>query len=199
MKEILLQAPDSQLDASMKPLVEKWSSPAKAIEILEVLDWCIHGSLASGLVVTLLQKLYDAALETEQVTHADMEKLATWRGKEKKGIPNVFPMEILEEIGRFIPSPQPSPPEELCALPEGSGLSWVAGDFLGIGLPALHLNGKKVGWLTPGVYGDNDEVLWTAFDNRTKENGCNPIVKIGDKARAPLLEASRALVELILQ
>jgi hypothetical protein len=170
----------------MKPLVEKWSSPAKAIEILEVLDWCINGSLASGLVVTLLQKLYDAALETEGVTHADMEKLATWRGPPPadKGP---------------VPEAPPSPPEELCALPEGSGLSWVAGDFLGIGLPALHLNGKKVGWLTPGMYGDNDEILWTAFDNRTQENGCNPIVKIGDKARAPLLEASRALVEAILQ
>lgn len=82
MKEIFLQAPDSQLDASMKPLVEKWSSPAKAIEILEVLDWCIHGSLASGLVVTLLQKLYYAALEAEGTTHAEVEKLAVWRKEE---------------------------------------------------------------------------------------------------------------------
>ena len=78
-KKLLLTAPDGQLDASMRPLIEKWDSPAKAIQVLEVLDHCVHASLASGFTVRLLQMLYDAALKNEGVTHEDVAKLATWR------------------------------------------------------------------------------------------------------------------------
>jgi len=80
MKEILLEAPDSQLDASMKPLVQKWSSPPKAIEILEVLDHVINGGLASGLITTVLQNMYTEALVREKVGHDEVVKLAKWRG-----------------------------------------------------------------------------------------------------------------------
>lgn len=75
----LLESPDSQLDASMKPLVKKWGNPPGALQILEVLDHCIHGSLASGFVVTLLQVLYDVACKREGVTHEALVPLATWR------------------------------------------------------------------------------------------------------------------------
>ena len=79
MKEILLEAPDSIIDASMKPLIEKWSDPTKALEILEVLDYCIHGSLAAGFVVSTLQILYNEALQKEGLTHEELTKSATWR------------------------------------------------------------------------------------------------------------------------
>lgn len=78
-KEVFLTAPDHQLDAQMKALVEKWSEPPTAIQILEVLDHCIHGALASGLVVKLLQMFYSDTLKAEGKTHEDMVKLATWR------------------------------------------------------------------------------------------------------------------------
>jgi hypothetical protein len=79
MKQLLLTAPAGQLDACMKPLIEKRDTPAKAVQILEVLDSCIHGGLASGFTVRLLQMLYDAALTTEKTTHETVVKLAIWR------------------------------------------------------------------------------------------------------------------------
>ena len=79
LKELLLQAPDTQLDASMFPLIEKWSDPETALQVLEVLDKCIFCSLASGFTVTLLQHLYDAALKRENTTNEEVSKQATWR------------------------------------------------------------------------------------------------------------------------
>lgn len=75
----LLQLSDNQLDASMKPLIEKWSGTPTAVQILEVLDHCIHASLASGFVVTVLQALYDDACKNEGTTHEVVVKNATWR------------------------------------------------------------------------------------------------------------------------
>ncbi len=77
--DYLLQAPDTQLGAGMRPLIEKWSETPTAIQILEVLDHCIHGSLASGFVVTLLQTLYDDACKHEGTSHEELLKHATWR------------------------------------------------------------------------------------------------------------------------
>jgi hypothetical protein len=78
--DLLLGSSNTQLDALMKPLVRKWSDPPKAIEILEVLDYCIRGSLASGFIVATLQVVYDSALKTEGTTHEALLPLATWRG-----------------------------------------------------------------------------------------------------------------------
>lgn len=75
----LLEAPDSQLDARMKPLIEKWSDPPTPLQILEVLDHCIHGSLASGFVVSLLQMQYGRACEDAKTTHEEVVKGAKWR------------------------------------------------------------------------------------------------------------------------
>lgn len=79
MIDLLLAAPDSQLDVAMKPLISKWSEPPTAIQVLEVLDHCIHGSLASGFMVRFLQALYDMACKREQTTHEEVVKGATWR------------------------------------------------------------------------------------------------------------------------
>lgn len=77
--DYLLIAPDSQLDAAMKPFISKWQNPPKAIEILEVLDYCIHDALASGIVVIVLQTMYNAAIKIENTTHEEVIKYATWR------------------------------------------------------------------------------------------------------------------------
>ena len=80
LKSMLLMAPDTQLDAQMFPLIEKWDEPQPtSLQILEVLDHCIFASLASGFVVSLLQELYNARLKTEGKTHEDNVPLATWR------------------------------------------------------------------------------------------------------------------------
>jgi hypothetical protein len=79
LKAMLLAAPDSQLDASMFPLIEKWDMPPKALQILEVLDHCIHCALASGFTVTLFQVMLDEAMTNEGTTHEELVKLASWR------------------------------------------------------------------------------------------------------------------------
>jgi hypothetical protein len=81
LKNILLTAPDGHLDKSVFPLIEKWDEPPKSIQVLEVLDNCIHGSLASGFVVGVLQKLYEEALENDKTTHEKNVPLATWRNR----------------------------------------------------------------------------------------------------------------------
>lgn len=75
----LLSAPDSQLDAKVKPLIEAWSTPPAPLQVLAVLDQCVHGSLASGVVVTILQILYEDSLRVANTTNEDVIKLATWR------------------------------------------------------------------------------------------------------------------------
>lgn len=75
----LAKAPESQLDPAMRKLIEKWDSPPTALQILEVLDWSIHGSLASGFLINVFQVLYEGALEEEGKTHEEIESLATWR------------------------------------------------------------------------------------------------------------------------
>jgi hypothetical protein len=78
LRELLCQASDRELDASMFPLIRRWSDPPTAIQVLEVLDHCINGSLASGFVVRFLQVTYDIALGREGVTHEEIVRLATW-------------------------------------------------------------------------------------------------------------------------
>jgi hypothetical protein len=82
---ILLTAPDHWLDHKMRPLIQKWEDPPKAIQILEVLDHCIHGALAAGAVVALLQVCYREALDREGTTHEAVLPLATWRPEEDRG------------------------------------------------------------------------------------------------------------------
>jgi hypothetical protein len=84
MKEVierLLEAPDTQIDASMKPLLRKWSDPPTPIQILEVLDRCIFSSLASGFVIQVLQLLYDGSCTANGTTHEEVVKEAYWRNE----------------------------------------------------------------------------------------------------------------------
>lgn len=81
----LLNAPSSQLDAGMKPFIVRWDNPPTALQVLEVLDNCIMGSLASGFVVTCLQVLYDRACKRTGTTHEDVIKSASWRTEKLNG------------------------------------------------------------------------------------------------------------------
>jgi hypothetical protein len=76
---MLLAAPDHHLDESMQPLIQKWSDPPTPIQVLEVLDYCVHSSLASGLGMKMLHILYDDVCKANNVTHEDVVKDATWR------------------------------------------------------------------------------------------------------------------------
>jgi hypothetical protein len=81
IREALCAAPDSQLDAAMFPLIRKWDDPPTALQVLEVLDACIHGSLASSFVIRVLEGLYGVACKREQITHDQAAARAPWRQK----------------------------------------------------------------------------------------------------------------------
>ena len=71
--DLFMEAPDSQLDASMKPLIKKWSDPPTPFQILEVLDNCIRGSLASGFTVQILQTIYEVECKATNVGEIHMQ------------------------------------------------------------------------------------------------------------------------------
>lgn len=79
LKQMLLLSPDHHLDKTMIPLIEKWSEPFKAIEVLEVVDYCVHGGLASGFVMSVLETILTKAMSDENTTHEELIKQATWR------------------------------------------------------------------------------------------------------------------------
>lgn len=81
--EGLLAAPESQLDPSMKPLIEKWADDPTPIQVLEVLDHCVHGALASGFVIQVLEILLRDALKREGITYEMVVEKATWRNSMK--------------------------------------------------------------------------------------------------------------------
>lgn len=83
IKDLLLQAPDSQLDNSMKELIKKWSEPVSALEVLEVLDKSAYFSLASDFTMQVLHLSLNEALGREQTSLQELTSKATWRGELK--------------------------------------------------------------------------------------------------------------------
>lgn len=79
LKQLMLEAPEGQLDPSMLPLIEKWDSEPKAIQILEVLDKCIYYGASSDFVVSVLQIMLEYAMAAEGITLEQLVPLAVWR------------------------------------------------------------------------------------------------------------------------
>lgn len=76
---LLLTAPDSQLDKSMLLYIEKWGSTPTALQILEVVDKCSRYALASGFMMSILNMLLDTAIQIEGITYNELVKQAEWR------------------------------------------------------------------------------------------------------------------------
>lgn len=79
LKELLLTAPDSQLAPNIKPMIQEWSTPATALQLLETLDAVIHGGAASSMVVVVLETMLNEAMLLEKVDIAVLVEKATWR------------------------------------------------------------------------------------------------------------------------
>lgn len=77
----LLEAPDSHLDSSMKPYIEKWHNPPRALEVLEVLDYCTFSALASTFMMQVLNILLEEAFKNENTTLTEITPHAVWRKK----------------------------------------------------------------------------------------------------------------------
>lgn len=82
LKQHLITAPEDQLDKSMREFIEQnWHQEPTALELLEVLDKCIHFALASGLVIMVLETMLVSAMKAENTNMVELEKLATWRNE----------------------------------------------------------------------------------------------------------------------
>lgn len=75
----LMKLSDEQIDASMQEKIRAWPDPVPAISVLEVLDACVDGSLASGFVITVLDVILQDRMMIEGTTIDELVKLATWR------------------------------------------------------------------------------------------------------------------------
>jgi len=79
MKDLLLQAPDSPIDAQLKNLIGKWSVTPKSIEVLESLDHCVRYSSGSDFVVSVLRAILEQSMKVENTDYDTVVSQATWR------------------------------------------------------------------------------------------------------------------------
>jgi hypothetical protein len=79
LKRILLSAQYDQLAHSMFPLIKEWNDIPTALQILEVLDKCVHAGLASAAVINVLETLLENALAGEKKTLEEIVEHAHWR------------------------------------------------------------------------------------------------------------------------
>ena len=81
IKDLLLQAPDNELDASVFPLIEKWDEPPTTLQVLEVLDHCVYFAAAGPFVMGVLNTLLQAGIDGEETTYEEVVAKATWRNE----------------------------------------------------------------------------------------------------------------------
>lgn len=82
MREVidgLLKFSDAQLDPAMRVKIMAWDAFPTALQVLEVLDHCVHGALASGFVIKVLEIIFSDALKRQGLLREDVVKLAVWR------------------------------------------------------------------------------------------------------------------------
>ena len=81
LKQLLIDAPEDQIDAGARQSIATWSEPPKALEIFRTLDECVYGAMTSGFVVQVLETMLVVQSKEENLTRAQLEELAIWREK----------------------------------------------------------------------------------------------------------------------
>jgi predicted RNase H-related nuclease YkuK (DUF458 family) len=80
MKQAMLEAPDTSIDPYIKDMIERiWDEEPNSIQILEVLDHCIHTATASGFAVHVMEIMLDVSIKRENTTYDELVSKATWR------------------------------------------------------------------------------------------------------------------------
>lgn len=79
MLDLLRTIPPGLCAPELQAKILTWDDPPTALQVLEVTDRAINGSLASHHVVMLLQALYEDLLLAEGVRHEDLVLKAHWR------------------------------------------------------------------------------------------------------------------------
>jgi hypothetical protein len=79
LRELLENAPETQLDKSLQELIKKWSIVPTSLEILQVLDQAAYASLASDFAMQVLDLLFQEAITREGTTRETVVEAAPWR------------------------------------------------------------------------------------------------------------------------
>ena len=82
--DMLLEAPDTQLDNSLFDEINAWDLNPSALDILFILDKIVCFSLASGFAVGIFQMLLDRAIDEENTTMVELTKQRNWTSPEFK-------------------------------------------------------------------------------------------------------------------
>ena len=75
----LKAAPHGEIDTFAVDKMKTWGELPSSLEVLEILDMCIYGALASPIAITAIKQLYSYLLESENKTHDDNVPYAHWR------------------------------------------------------------------------------------------------------------------------
>lgn len=78
-KKLFLNAPNEQIDNTLKHHIKIWSKIPKAIEILHILDYAVRYAAASDFAVSIFEIALNVALENEQLKIQDVYLKAYWR------------------------------------------------------------------------------------------------------------------------
>lgn len=81
LKDLLLRAPINQIDAPVRNMINHWSSPPTALQVLEVLDNCVAYASCSTFVLRVLSTMFTQACKAEGLRESEVEAKATWRKK----------------------------------------------------------------------------------------------------------------------
>jgi hypothetical protein len=79
MLKTLLQLSDDALDNNIKVLIRNWNFNPSALQILEILDKCIYGSLCDSFCIKLFEILLESKIKEENTTYDEVVKKAYWR------------------------------------------------------------------------------------------------------------------------
>ena len=79
IKGLFLEAPESQIDLSVKPLIEAWDDPPTTLQMLRVLDEMARYAAGSEFSIMALDLMLQDALKDEGQTYEQLVAQATWR------------------------------------------------------------------------------------------------------------------------
>lgn len=75
----LLEMSDDALDDKIKIIIRNWNYKPSALQILEVLDKCVYGSLCNSFCIKVFEILLEDKIKEENTTYDEVVKKAFWR------------------------------------------------------------------------------------------------------------------------
>lgn len=78
-KILFLNAPNDQIDDTLKERIREWGDVPKAIELFQALDYATMYSLGSEFAISVIDVAFKLAMELEQVDIQTLLTQAWWR------------------------------------------------------------------------------------------------------------------------